>query len=147
MIDITCEKYIDSMTKKFGLLEKATMKPERTPLDPQAKLTIEGQSPTKVAKMIQHCIVATQAVYYMLPKHAYDRTYTVTKLLRLLVKLLQVHLNAAQRWVCCLHGSKSFGITYTATTDTQQGVLSLEILWNDHQLGRLSEMAQPQHTK
>ena len=44
MIDITCEKYIDSMTKKFGLLEKATMKPERTPLDPQAKLTIEDQS-------------------------------------------------------------------------------------------------------
>ena len=84
------------MTTKFGLLEMAKQKPCRTPFDPQAKLTIEDQSPkgSAVDPTLYRGYVGS--VLYAAQTCRPDIAYAVKELSRFLVEPLQAHLNAAQ---------------------------------------------------
>jgi hypothetical protein len=137
-IEIKCEKYIESMTNKFGLLEMAKQKPCRTPLDPQAKLTIEDQSPkgSGVDPTLYRGYVGS--VLYAAQTCRPDIAYAVKELSRFLVEPLQAHLNAAQRLVCYLHGSKEMSIKYTAPKKNEAGMFSFKMLWNDHRLDEIN---------
>ena len=137
-IEIKCKKYIESMTKKFGLLEMAKQKPCRTPLDPQAKLTIEDQSPkgSTVDPTLYRGYVGS--VLYAAQTCRPDIAYAVKELSRFLVEPLQAHLNAAQRLVCYLYGSKEMSIKYTAPKNNEAGTFSFKTLWNDHRLDEIN---------